>query len=188
MFFINGTSEWRDRTRAYENTEVYYWAYRQIKARIPTSKQSCHSTHHFLAGGVRKQILCEPLVHVLNWAPSWKCIRTIRISVFNLCFRHYYSYYYTIMSGPNKKNTNTGNSAYSSMTTFNEQDRRKILESLTADELATFQEAFTVFDKNQDGTITTKVRLHLSRISLCELNPALHLVWDVHSVIFQNIW
>jgi len=60
------------------------------------------------------------------------------------------------MSGPNKKNTNTGNSAYSSMTTFNEQDRRKILESLTADELATFQEAFTVFDKNQDGTITTK--------------------------------
>jgi len=42
------------------------------------------------------------------------------------------------------------------MTTFNEADRRKILESLTADELATFQEAFTVFDKNQDGTITTK--------------------------------
>ena len=75
VFFINGTSEWRDRTRAYENTEVYYWAYRQIKARIPTSKQSCHSTHHFLAGRVRKQILCEPLVHVLNWAPSWKCIR-----------------------------------------------------------------------------------------------------------------
>jgi hypothetical protein len=27
------------------------------------------------------------------------------------------------------------------------------------DELATFQEAFTVFDKNHDGTITTKVRL-----------------------------
>ena len=46
---------------------------------------------------------------------------------------------------------------YSSMTSFNEADRRKILESLTADELATFQEAFTVFDKNQDGTITTKV-------------------------------
>jgi len=42
------------------------------------------------------------------------------------------------------------------MTTFNEADRRKILESLTAEELATFQEAFTVFDKNQDGTITTK--------------------------------
>lgn len=44
------------------------------------------------------------------------------------------------------------------MTTFTEADRRKILESLTSDELATFQEAFTVFDKNQDGTITTKVR------------------------------
>ena len=43
------------------------------------------------------------------------------------------------------------------MTTFTEADRRKILESLTADEMATFQEAFTVFDKNQDGTITTKV-------------------------------
>lgn len=43
------------------------------------------------------------------------------------------------------------------MTTFTEADRRKILESLTADELATFKEAFTVFDKNQDGTITTKV-------------------------------
>ena len=44
------------------------------------------------------------------------------------------------------------------MATFTEADRRKILESLTADELATFKEAFTVFDKNQDGTITTKER------------------------------
>ncbi len=43
------------------------------------------------------------------------------------------------------------------MTTFTEADRHKILQSLTADELATFKEAFTVFDKNQDGTITTKV-------------------------------
>jgi len=39
---------------------------------------------------------------------------------------------------------------------FTDADRRKILESLTSDELATFKEAFTVFDKNQDGTITTK--------------------------------
>ena len=45
------------------------------------------------------------------------------------------------------------------MTTLTEADRRKILESLTSDELATFQEAFTVFDKNHDGTITTKVTL-----------------------------
>ena len=43
------------------------------------------------------------------------------------------------------------------MTAFTDADRRKILESLTSDELATFKEAFTVFDKNQDGTITTKV-------------------------------
>ena len=51
------------------------------------------------------------------------------------------------------------------MTTFTEADRRKILESLTADEMATFQEAFTVFDKNQDGTITTKV----SFLKICTL-------------------
>merc|ERR1712051_880679 len=61
------------------------------------------------------------------------------------------------MSGAaNKKNMAGGPSTYSSSNTYNEQDRRKILESLTGDELATFQEAFTVFDKNQDGTITTK--------------------------------
>ena len=44
------------------------------------------------------------------------------------------------------------------MTAFSDSDRKKILESLTPDELSTFKEAFTVFDKNQDGTITTKVR------------------------------
>ena len=66
-----------------------------------------------------------------------------------------------------------GPSGYSSMNTYNEQDRRKILESLTADELATFQEAFTVFDKNQDGTITTKVILDLGMIFHCVLNLAL---------------
>ena len=43
------------------------------------------------------------------------------------------------------------------MAAFNENDRKKILESLTSEELATFKEAFTVYDKNQDGTITTKV-------------------------------
>ena len=47
------------------------------------------------------------------------------------------------------------------MATFTEADRHKILQSLTADELATFKEAFTVFDKNQDGTITTKVRARI---------------------------
>ena len=43
------------------------------------------------------------------------------------------------------------------MAAFNDTDRKKILESLTTEELATFKEAFTVYDKNQDGTITTKV-------------------------------
>ena len=67
----------------------------------------------------------------------------------------------------NKKSNSTN------MTTFNEADRRKILESLTADELATFQEAFTVFDKNQDGTITTKVSTptnsYSNSLSMCFL-------------------
>jgi len=49
------------------------------------------------------------------------------------------------------------------MTAFSEADRKKILESLTSDELATFKEAFTVFDKNQDGTITTKELLTVMR-------------------------
>ena len=43
------------------------------------------------------------------------------------------------------------------MTAFSDTDRKKILESLTSEELATFKEAFTVYDKNHDGTITTKV-------------------------------
>ena len=46
------------------------------------------------------------------------------------------------------------------MTAFSEADRKRILESLTSDDLATFKEAFTVFDKNQDGTITTKESHH----------------------------
>jgi len=49
------------------------------------------------------------------------------------------------------------------MTAFSEADRKKILESLTSEELATFKEAFTVFDKNQDGTITTKELLTVMR-------------------------
>ena len=43
------------------------------------------------------------------------------------------------------------------MTAFSDTHRKKILESLTSEELATFKEAFTVYDKNHDGTITTKV-------------------------------
>ena len=44
------------------------------------------------------------------------------------------------------------------MTAFAEADRKRILDSLTPEDLAIFKEAFTVYDKNNDGTITTKVR------------------------------
>ena len=43
------------------------------------------------------------------------------------------------------------------MTAFCEADRKRILDSLTPEDLAIFKEAFTVYDKNNDGTITTKV-------------------------------
>ena len=43
------------------------------------------------------------------------------------------------------------------MTAFSDSDRKRILDSLTAEDLATFKEAFTVYDKNNDGTIATKV-------------------------------
>ena len=43
------------------------------------------------------------------------------------------------------------------MTAFTESDRKRILDSLTSEDLATLKEAFTVYDKNNDGTITTKV-------------------------------
>ena len=45
------------------------------------------------------------------------------------------------------------------MTAFAEADRKRILDSLTPEDLAIFKEAFTVYDKNNDGTITTKVWL-----------------------------
>ena len=45
------------------------------------------------------------------------------------------------------------------MTAFAEADRKRILDSLTPEDLAIFKEAFTVYDKNNDGTITTKVRV-----------------------------
>ena len=36
----------------------------------------------------------------------------------------------------------------------------KMVEKLRPDELASFREAFDTFDKNSDGTISTKVTLH----------------------------
>ena len=48
------------------------------------------------------------------------------------------------------------------MTAFAEADRKRILDSLTPEDLSIFKEAFTVYDKNNDGTITTKVLISLS--------------------------
>ena len=39
-----------------------------------------------------------------------------------------------------------------------------MVEKLRPDELASFREAFDTFDKNSDGTISTKVVLKLSHI------------------------
>ena len=40
----------------------------------------------------------------------------------------------------------------------------KMVEKLRPDELASFREAFDTFDKNSDGTISTKVTLHALRL------------------------
>ena len=46
---------------------------------------------------------------------------------------------------------------FPSMTTLlSDADRKRILDSLTSEDLQILQEAFTVYDKNNDGTITTK--------------------------------
>ena len=50
--------------------------------------------------------------------------------------------------------------SFRKMTAFAEADRKRILDSLTPEDLAIFKEAFTVYDKNNDGTITTKVRFN----------------------------
>ena len=44
-----------------------------------------------------------------------------------------------------------------SSTGISDSDRKQILDSLTSEDLKILQEAFTVYDKNHDGTITTKV-------------------------------
>ena len=66
------------------------------------------------------------------------------------------------------------------MTAFTEADRKRILESLTSEDLATLKEAFTVYDKNNDGTITTKVCNILIRLGGADqagdfVNLKLHL-------------
>ena len=49
-----------------------------------------------------------------------------------------------------------------SSTGLSDSDRKQILDSLTSEDLKILQEAFTVYDKNHDGTITTKVGITLS--------------------------
>ena len=41
-------------------------------------------------------------------------------------------------------------------TLLSDADRKRIQDSLTSEDLQILQEAFTVYDKNNDGTITTK--------------------------------
>ena len=41
-------------------------------------------------------------------------------------------------------------------TLLSDADRKRILDSLTSEDLQSLQEAFTVYDKNHDGTITAK--------------------------------
>ena len=58
--------------------------------------------------------------------------------------------------------TDRGAWAMSASAPLSDQDRRRILESLTQEDLQILQEAFTVYDKNHDGTITTKVDISTS--------------------------
>ena len=60
------------------------------------------------------------------------------------------------------------------MTAFSDSDRKRILDSLTAEDLATLKEAFTVYDKNNDGTITTKVNTRNHRLSLYYITSFLY--------------
>ena len=48
-----------------------------------------------------------------------------------------------------------------SSTGLSDSDRKQILDSLTSEDLKILQEAFTVYDKNHDGTINTKVEITL---------------------------
>ena len=52
-------------------------------------------------------------------------------------------------------------------------DALKMVEKLRPDELAAFKEAFDTFDKNTDGTISTKVDLEIKLLELTT-NQELH--------------
>ena len=70
------------------------------------------------------------------------------------------------------------------MTAFAEADRKRILDSLTPEDLAIFKEAFTVYDKNNDGTITTKVWLKTTAVSQLEASAGIqsYIVLDTYAV------
>ena len=44
---------------------------------------------------------------------------------------------------------------------LSDAERKQILDSLTEEDYQILEEAFTVYDKNHDGTITTKVSFQL---------------------------
>ena len=45
---------------------------------------------------------------------------------------------------------------------LSDAERKQILDSLTEEDYQILEEAFTVYDKNHDGTITTKVSFEVS--------------------------
>lgn len=52
----------------------------------------------------------------------------------------------------------------STMTSSNKKKGMQVREDLTEEQVAEFKEAFVLFDKDGDGTITTKVNQNIARI------------------------
>ena len=130
-----------------------------------------------------------------SWIQSYLCSSVSCVSLVSGCEKYQFSTFLYIISGGHLGKPSPPSRVFQKdiprylnekMTTFSDADRRKILESLTSDELATFKEAFTVFDKNQDGTITTKVRPLISVISV----TAIWNIWtffDTYCTVFKLI-
>ena len=72
------------------------------------------------------------------------------------------------------------------MAAFGDADRKRILESLTTEDLATFKEAFTVYDKNNDGTITTKVSLGHIRSTERISYHRFQFIWECQVTKFES--
>ena len=59
----------------------------------------------------------------------------------------------------------------SEMTAFCESDKKRILDSLTAEDLTIFKEAFIVYDKDalhKRGTLPNKQKIPLQQLSNCQ--------------------